>query len=82
MHVSAPWGCKYNVRFASGFEKDHKRNNYDVEYRFKKNRKVVETAAIQKEIKKAMKHMPNRHKKHMPIRHRISLTIGRKKRRS
>lgn len=46
LHVGAPRGHNYKLRSATKLEKDRKRKNYDIEYRFKKNRKVVETVAI------------------------------------
>jgi len=50
LHVGAPRGHNYKLRSASRMERERKRKNYDVEYRFKKNRKAMETAAIRREV--------------------------------
>ena len=52
LHVGAPRGHNYKLRSASRMERERKRKNYDVEYRFRKNRKAMEIAVICREVQR------------------------------
>ena len=56
LHVGAPQGCNYKLRSQSKLEKDWKRKNYNIHYRYNKNMSAFETSAIRKEVQKAVKY--------------------------
>jgi hypothetical protein len=50
LHVGATHGSRYKLRSESKLEIDLYQKNYDIEYVYKKNRNVVETTTIRKEV--------------------------------